>query len=290
MSGAGSRRLPSVRIRLDLAYDGTGFSGWAAQPGRRTVEGTLQDALTTVLRSSEPIRLTVAGRTDAGVHALGQVAHADVAEPALQACVGRSAVGPLEALRRRLAGILPADLAVGRVTAAPAGFDARFSATERRYVYRVADRVAVVNPLRRVDTLRVEDTVDVAAMDRAGATLLGLHDFAAYCRPRDGATTIRTLLACSARRADAGVVEVELRADAFCHSMVRAVVGALLVVGRGRAPVDWPVQVRRAGRRDSRVPVLPAHGLTLLEVVYPPDGELGRRAERARSRREAPTD
>lgn len=130
MSDLGS---PSVRLRIDLGYDGTDFSGWAAQPGLRTVEGELSVALTTVLRAPDPVRLTVAGRTDAGVHARGQVAHADVAETAYVAAVGRTGRTPDEALVARLRGLLPPDVVVHRVYRAPAGFDARFAAVWRRY-------------------------------------------------------------------------------------------------------------------------------------------------------------
>ncbi len=277
----------SLRIRIDLAYDGTGFSGWAAQPGRRTVEGALSDALTTVLRATQPVRLTVAGRTDAGVHARGQVAHADIDPAAWHALPGRSDRPPEEAVVRRLAGVLPDDVVVRRVAPASAGFDARFSALRRRYLYRILDEPGAVDPLRRHDTVLVRDPLDVSAMDRAARGLLGLHDFAAFCRRREGATTVRTLLAYTWRRAPDGVLEATVAADAFCHSMVRALVGALVPVGEGREGPGWPAEVLAAGVRDPRVRVMPAHGLSLEEVTYPPDDELASRAEQARAVREA---
>jgi len=273
----------TVRIRLDLAYDGTGFSGWAAQPGRRTVEGVLSDALTTVLRAAEPVRLTVAGRTDAGVHARGQVAHADVDDQAWRRLPGRSERAPEEAAVRRLGGVLPADLVVRRAAVAPAGFDARFSALRRRYRYRLLDDPAATDPLRRHDTVLVRDRLDVEAMDAAARGLLGLHDFAAFCRRREGATTVRTLLEYRWRRGPDGVLEATVVADAFCHSMVRALVGAVVPVGRGREEPRWPAEVLAAGVRDPGVTVMAAHGLSLEEVVYPPDDALAARADRARA-------
>lgn len=278
----------TVRLRIDLAYDGTAFSGWAAQPGRRTVEGVLSDALTTVLRAPEPVRLTVAGRTDAGVHARGQVVHADVDAAAYAALPGRSDRTPEVAALARLGGVLPADVVVRRVSPAPHGFDARFSALRRRYRYRVVDDPAAADPLRRHDTVVVRDRLDVEAMDEAARTLVGLHDFAAFCKRREGATTVRTLLAYGWRRAGDGVLEADVQADAFCHSMVRALVGAVVPVGEGRAPVGWPAEVLAGRVRDPRVKVMPAHGLSLEEVVYPDDDGLAARAEEARAHRGDP--
>ena len=185
---------PPLRVRLDLAYDGTAFSGWAAQPTLRTVQGELSAALTTVLRSAEPVRVTVAGRTDAGVHARGQVAHVDLDPAAWASLPGRSDRDPGVALVSRLGGILPADVVVRAARPAPDGFDARFSAVERRYLYRIADTGAVRDPLRRHDTVWWRKPLDVGAMDEAARSLVGLRDFAAFCRQREGATTVRTLL------------------------------------------------------------------------------------------------
>ncbi len=279
----------ATRVRIDLAYDGTDFSGWAAQPGLRTVEGELSAALTTVLRSAEPVRLTVAGRTDAGVHARGQVAHADVDEAAWGALPGRSDRTPGEAARARLAGVLPSDVVVRSVAVAPAGFDARFSATARRYRYLVCDDPSMADPLTRASVVQVRDRLDVDAMDAAAGTLVGLHDFAAFCKRREGATTVRTLLTYSWRRVAPSLLEATVVADAFCHSMVRALVGAVVPVGQGREGMDWPRQVLTVRARDPRVKVMPAHGLSLEEVVYPGDDELAVRAEEARARRVLPT-
>jgi tRNA pseudouridine38-40 synthase len=278
-----------VRVRLDLGYDGTDFAGWAVQPGQRTVAGTLQAALATLLRvDSAQVELVVAGRTDAGVHAAGQVCHVDVPEDAWAALPGRSTLDPARSMLRRLAGVLPPDVRVHGVALAPEGFDARFSAVWRRYTYRVCDHPAGVPPLRRHEVMHHPRPLDVAAMDEAAARLLGLRDFAAFCRRREGATTIRTLLAYGWTRDHDGFVVARVLADAFCHSMVRALVGALLPVGDGRREVCWPVQVLAAGVRDPAVTVVPARGLVLSEVGYPADGELARRAEEARSRRTPP--
>ena len=265
-----------MRVRLDLAYDGTRFAGWAAQRDQRTVQGELEDALAVIARRTDLPRLTVAGRTDAGVHARGQVAHADL-PPSL-------AADPL--LLRRLNGRLPEDVRVRRVSPAPDGFDARFSGLARTYVYRVADSPLAVDPLRRHDTLHWPRELDLAALREASAALLGLHDFASYCKRREGATTVRTLLRLDWERLPDGVLEATVQADAFCHSMVRSLVGALLAVGEGRRPVTWPGELLSGTSRSSEVLVAPAHGLTLVEVGYPPDDHLLARQAVTRNLRE----
>lgn len=272
-----------LRLRLDLDYDGTGFHGWAAQPGLRTVAGVLVDAVGLVLRLDalgEVLpRLVVAGRTDAGVHALGQVSHLDVPAEALDALGGHSR------LERRLRRLLPPDVRLRAVTIAPAGFDARFSALRRHYRYRVSDDPGGPEPLRRHDTLAHDRPLDLLRMAEAARGTVGLHDFAAYCKRREGASTVRELLRHEWHRDVDGTVVGELSADAFCHSMVRSLVGALLFVGDGRRDVTWPREVLRGTGRDSRVLVVGAHGLTLVGVDYPPDEELAARAERARAHR-----
>ncbi|GAA2215440.1 tRNA pseudouridine(38-40) synthase TruA [Nonomuraea monospora] len=271
-----------VRLRLDLAYDGTDFSGWARQPGLRTVQGEIEQALGRILRLDGPVMLTVAGRTDAGVHARGQVAHVDVPEAALGELDGNR--GPLDvderlsALVRRLGGVLEPDVRIYRVSVAPEGFDARFSAMFRRYAYRVSDAPGGVDPLRRREVVWHNRPLDLDAMNAAAARLVGEHDFAAFCKKREGATTIRELQRLEwARQAD-GVLEATVVADAFCHSMVRALVGSLLAAGDGRRPVEWPGEVLARAVRDSGVHVAPAHGLCLEEVGYPPEAELAARA------------
>ncbi|MFF5675619.1 tRNA pseudouridine(38-40) synthase TruA [Streptomyces hygroscopicus] len=266
-----------VRVRLDLAYDGADFSGWARQRERRTVQGELESALRTVTRSSETYELTVAGRTDAGVHARGQVAHVDLPETLWAEHRDR--------LPRRLAGRLPHDIRVWRVTEAPPGFNARFSAIWRRYAYRVTDHPGGVDPLLRGHVLWHDWPLDVDAMNAASERLLGEHDFAAYCKRRDGATTIRTLQRLDWTRGADGIVTATVRADAFCHNMVRSLVGALLFVGDGHRPPEWPAQVLAAGVRDSAVHVVRPHGLTLEEVGYPADDQLAARNRESRNKR-----
>jgi tRNA pseudouridine38-40 synthase len=276
--------LPTVRLRIDLAYDGTDFHGWAAQPGLRTVQGELSAALATLLRVPE-VAVVCAGRTDAGVHARGQVVHLDVDDDALEAFAGRPQDPPVEALLRRLNGVLPADVRVRRAVEAPDGFDARFGALWRRYAYRIADTPVAVDPLARAQVLAWPRPLDLEAMNAASELLLGRHDFAAFCKQREGTTTIRTLLELFWARDGAGVAIGTVRADAFCHSMVRSLVGCLVAIGEGRRPVAWAGEVLRAETRDPAVPVLQAHGLTLEEVAYPPDDELVERAAQTRSRR-----
>lgn len=273
-----------MRIRIDLGYDGTDFHGWAVQTGLRTVQGELSAALATVLRLPR-VGLSCAGRTDAGVHARGQVVHLDIDPEVLASCAGRSRDIPTQALMRRLNGILTSEVRVRRVVAAPTGFDARFSALWRRYAYRVCDDPGSTDPLARRHVLAWPHQLDVGAMQQASDALLGQQDFAAYCRRREGATTIRTLLDLSWSRTSEGLLVAAVRADAFCHSMVRSMVGAVLAVGEGSRPLDWPRELLLGQRRHSGLAVAPAHGLTLEEVAYPPDAELGARVLLTRARR-----
>ena len=281
-----------TRLRLDIAYDGSGFTGWAKQPGIRTVQGEFETALATVFsRHGEPPVLTVAGRTDAGVHATGQVAHLDLTSAQLahlRIPHGKGPVEPTAVLAKRLNGIagLRSDVYVSRVSIAPPGFDARFSPIWRRYEYRIADARAERNPLLRGHTLWYPAALDEQRMADAASELLGLHDWAAYCRPREGATTIRELQAFSWDRDDTGVLIARLQADAFCHSMVRALVGAAVSVGEGKLVGDRLTGIRDEAQRTSEFKVMPAHGLTLVEVGYPDDAALAARAEQTRARRE----
>ena len=276
-----------MRLRIDLAYDGTDFHGWAAQPGLRTVQRTLEDALTLILRV-ERLPVTCAGRTDTGVHARGQVVHFDVAEETLGALPGTSTTNPMDVLLSRLNGILSQDVRVLGSHTAPAGFDARFSASWRRYAYRVADAAHLVDPLARRMVLAYPRPLDLAAMNEAAALLTGEHDFAAFCRRRRGATTIRTLHELSWTRDANGLAVTLVRADAFCHNMVRSLVGCLLAVGERRKEPLWAGEVLKKGERDPGVTVARAHGLTLEEVAYPADDQLAAHAKAARHMRELP--
>jgi tRNA pseudouridine38-40 synthase len=237
----------------------------------------LEEALRTVLRLDE-VSTTCAGRTDAGVHARAQVVHVDVPVT--------SYAGQAEVLGHRLAGVLPADVGLRSIEVAPPGFDARFSPLWRRYAYRVSDAPYGPDPLRRRDVLHHRRPLDVSRMDEASRPLVGQHDFAAFCRRRDGATTVRTLLELGWVREPDGLVVATVRADAFCHNMVRALVGALLAVGDGRRPVGWPAEVLAGGERVPDVHVVPSRGLTLEEVRYPPPEDLAARAIASRRRRE----
>jgi len=275
-----------VRIRLDIAYDGTHFRGWAKQPGMRTVQGTLEAALQRVL-GGDPT-LVVAGRTDAGVHATGQVAHIDLdAEQQDRLRTQRGGTDGAGALAARLRGVVGSysDVTVTRTAAAPEGFDARFAAVWRRYSYRVADAASGYDPLERHRTTTVRPLLNAETMNEAAGTLIGLHDFAAYCKPRPGATTIRTLLQYDWTRDAGGVLIATVKADAFCHSMVRALVGACVAVGSGRLDVADVVRLRDDISRTSEFAVLAARGLTLTEVGYPTDDLLAARAQQTRGKR-----
>ncbi|MEV4660708.1 tRNA pseudouridine(38-40) synthase TruA [Micromonospora echinofusca] len=264
-----------TRLRLDVAYDGSGFSGWAAQPTRRTVAGVLVETLDLVLGAGTATGLTVAGRTDAGVHATGQVCHVDLPSAVWREQDGR--------LLRRLARLLPTDVRVRAMTEVPADFDARFSATFRRYEYRVTDAPWGAEPLRRHEILAWPKPLDLTALNAAAAGLVGEHDFAAYCRRKEHATTLREVTRLDWRRDADGILVATVQADAFCQAMVRSLVGAMLVAGDGRRPVEWPGSLLARRERSSEVTVAPAHGLTLVAVGYPEDpAEYARRAEATR--------
>lgn len=308
---AGPYRPPSelVRLRLDISYDGTDFAGWASQPERRTVAGVLAVALGVLFRGQ--VAMVVAGRTDAGVHASGQVAHIDVDPGRLATLTPRdgdprvrhpegppdpSDPDPLHpapsnptrgctGVLRRLSGLLPPDVRVRVVALAPAGFDARFSALRRHYHYRIGTAEWGADPLQRSDIWSHRRPLDVATMNAAAAALLGLHDFATFCRPRPGATTIRELQSLTVEQR-AETVQLRVSADAFCHSMVRALVGALVAVGEGRADIEAPARWLAAGRRTAAFQVAPARGLTLTRVDYPDHHELAARAAATRAVRQ----
>ncbi|MGY4867639.1 tRNA pseudouridine(38-40) synthase TruA [Mycolicibacterium elephantis] len=274
-----------VRLRLDIAYDGTDFAGWAVQAGQRTVAGVLDEALSTVFRT--PVQLRAAGRTDAGVHASGQVAHVDVPAGALSHAYPRTPrPGESEFLPlvRRLGRFLPADVRVRHIVRAPAGFDARFSALRRHYLYRLSTAPYGVDPQDARYVTAWPRPLDVDAMAAASRHLLGLHDFAAFCRHREGATTIRDLQRLDWSR-DGDRVTAHVTADAFCWSMVRSLVGALLAVGEGRREPDWCATLLTAERRSSEFAAAPPQGLALVGVDYPPDDQLEARTKVTRDLR-----
>ena len=264
-----------MRLRIDLGYDGTDFHGWASQPGLRTVQAVLEEALRVVLRLEQVPLTTVAGRTDAGVHARGQVVHVDIEELDERALIR---------LPRQLNGVLSEDVRVHGVRRAPEGFDARFSALARRYSYRLVDGAAV-DALERHTVVLHPRHLDVDLLNQSSARLLGLNDFSAFCKRTDTGTAIRVLQEFSWHRDEYGVVVARVEADAFCHSMVRSLVGALVFVGDGRRDVEWPARLLAAGERNS--PVAPARGLVLEHVSYPADDELAARQAFTRQIRDA---
>ena len=275
----------TVRIRLDIAYDGTDFHGWARQTsGVRTVQAEIEDALALVLRT--PVSLTVAGRTDAGVHASAQVAHADIPRASL---AQRSLGGDAGALVRRLAKLLETDVRVFAVREVPSLFDARFAALSRRYTYRVTTHPAGALPTRARDTAVWGKPVDIAAAQQVADALVGLHNFAAFCKPREHATTIRELHAFRWRDVstphEPNLYKAEITADAFCWNMVRAMTAACLTVGEGRRDLGWALGLLEETSRDPSVQLAPAKGLTLTGVDYPRDEDLAARVEVTRDRR-----
>ncbi|WP_363316582.1 tRNA pseudouridine(38-40) synthase TruA [Brevibacterium sp.] len=299
-AAAASVAEAAVRFRLDLGYAGGGFHGWATQPGLRTVQGTLEAALAKIC--GVPVRTVVAGRTDAGVHARRQVVHLDLPETTaarLGGTQGKRRRTPAEGLTSRLRGVLAhleaPDVVVHAAQEVPAEFDARFSAVWRRYSYRIADAAAFLDPLAVGHTVQLRGELDVERMAAAAAELLGLHDFLPFCKPRPESTTIRTLQALTVTRgAGDGAITLGLQADAFCHHMVRALVGALVKVGHGSwdvtAPAEQLARAEAGAAKTALAPMhlMPAHGLVLEEVGYP-EGPAGwaEQAETARNRRSA---
>lgn len=276
-----------IRIRIELAYNGTHFKGWAVQPGLRTVQGLLEEALERLVRV--PVRVTVAGRTDAGVHSRGQVVHVDLPQSRWTSFPGRSDRTEGQALTEKLNSVLPRDIVVFNAEVAPEGFDARFSALYRRYNYRIADSVSLRDPLTADYVYWQRYPLDVERMQAAAAPLVGLRDFAAFCKPREGASTIRELKEFHWERVsegpDTGLVRATIVADAFCHNMVRALVGASVDVGQGLKDVDWPLQMLRSKSRVNSSAVVAPHGLTLEHVEYPAAQDLASRALAVRARR-----
>ncbi|WP_434614931.1 tRNA pseudouridine(38-40) synthase TruA [Arthrobacter sp. A5] len=279
-----------LRIRLDISYDGGPFSGWAVQPGLRTVQGTLEEALALMIR--RPVRVTVAGRTDTGVHARGQVVHCDLTTAEWFGLLRGHDLDPAASLVRRLRGALSRGLGkltgvieVHAASLAPAGFDARFSAMWRRYSYRIADAQLQWDPLLRYSTLWYQQALDVDRMNAAAVTLLGVQDFRSYCKPRDGATTRRELQRFEFSRGADGIITVTVQADAFCHNMVRSLVGSAVQVGEGLEEPDWLHERLLARARNAKSRLAPPHPLVLEEVRYPDDAGMLARQELTRASR-----
>lgn len=303
--------LIAVRLRIDLAYDGTDFYGWAKQPDMRTVQGEIERVLHTVLRvpegdDDEPLRLTVAGRTDTGVHASHQVCHLDINEETLARCVGHMQVEPVMALKRRLQRMLPNDIAIRSIEEAPEGFDARFSALERTYVYRIADRSSEIDPRIRNCVLHIDDDLDIDAMNKAAEMTIGLHDFGSFATPNPGGTTIREVKTAYWRRipqhpliddgntmgeryrtpaVESGLLCFTIVADAFARNMVRSLVNGCVQVGIGKRSVDWFAEKMTTPLREGSAGPIAPQGLTLEHIEYPEDDQLAIRAEAIRAKR-----
>ena len=260
------------RLRIDLAYDGTNFAGWAKQPDRRTVQECIEEALAKISRISP--ETIVAGRTDAGVHATGQVIHVDLPESVA-----------LDDLVYKLNRILDQDVRINKISIAPEAFHARFSALRRYYRYKILDDNKVLDPLARLDVETWYRLLDLEVMNKTSALLLGEHDFAAFCKYREGATTIRTLEKYEWKRSPEGFLVADIVADAFCYSMVRNLVGAVVCVADGRFDPEWIVGVLNNKERVSDSLVFSGRGLTLYQVDYPNDSELLERAKKTIARR-----
>lgn len=283
-----------MRLRIDCAYDGTDFHGWARQPGLRTVQGELETDIARILHlgaADAPVSLVVAGRTDAGVHARGQVCHCDVEPDILARAVGHLDLPPVQAFEHRLRFIVPGDIAIHAVSIAPDGFDARFSACQRTYVYRIADRFPQLNPLIRLAAWRCDQSLDCAALDECAALVPGLRDFGSFAIPNPGGTTIREVKSAFWQRVEApgsldnGLLTFTITADAFARSMVRSLVGAQIEVGRGRRSVEWFARKLAHPARDGATGPIDPRGLSLERVVYPPEAELASRAAAIRAKR-----
>jgi len=256
-----------LRFRIDFSYDGTNFSGWAKQRDQRTIQGEMESALEPLTRN--PIALQVAGRTDAGVHATAQVAHFDLPE--------RDHSGgewSLADLTYRLNRMLTEEIRIHSIALAPKFFHARFSALSRSYIYKIADGGQLIPPLLRYDTASWYRPLDIMKMNQAISPLLGEHDFAAFCKARATGTTIRTLKEFSIERGPNDVITARVTADAFCHSMVRSLIGAAVCVGEGRFEPSWMKSVLDGRERIGESLVFPARGLTLTDVTYPKDEDL----------------
>jgi tRNA pseudouridine38-40 synthase len=254
-----------IRIRGKIAYDGKDFSGWGMQPDRRTVQGDLEDAISTLLRVDRVI-VQCAGRTDAGVHATAQVIHFDIAE--------KDAM-EMKDLTYKINAILPEDISIQELEVTTADFDARFAALSRSYEYLIYQGQR--NPLLRDRAHRSYLPLDVQAMNDASQSLIGLHDFSAFCKKREGATTIRTLMKFDWSELPDGLIKVELEADAFCYSMVRGLIGAVLAIGEGKFDKAWLENYLAGKEREAHVFAAPALGLTLVDVKYPAPDEYAKR-------------
>ena len=223
------------RLRMDIAYDGTNFYGWGAQPDRRTIQDLVEEAISRISRTD--VESIVAGRTDAGVHATGQVIHVDVPDAMFDSDL------TYRDFRYKLNRILDEDVRIMNITDAPEGFHARFSALRRYYSYKIIDNNDVIPPLSRYDVASWYRPLDVDRMNEASKLVIGHHDFAAFCKFRQGGTTIRSLEKYEWTRTEDGLLVADVVADAFCYSMVRNLVGAVVCVADGRKEPSWMAEL-----------------------------------------------
>jgi tRNA pseudouridine38-40 synthase len=259
------------RLRIDIAYDGTAFFGWATQPDRRTIQDLVEEAIARISRGD--VESVVAGRTDAGVHATGQVIHVDLPD-----AVFADGLTYLD-LRYKLNRILDEDVRIMEISDAPEGFHARFSALRRIYTYKILDNNDVIPPLSRYDVAPWYRPLDADLMNKASQLVLGHHDFAAFCKFKEGGTTIRTLEKYQWHRDETGLLVADVVADAFCYSMVRNLVGAVVCVADGRKDPSWMAELLANKERVSDSLVFPARGLSLTRVEYPTNDQLIERAK-----------
>jgi tRNA pseudouridine38-40 synthase len=245
------------RLRVDLTYEGTNFSGWAKQPNERTVQEEVEKALGTITQTK--VATIVAGRTDAGVHAKHQVIHTDL-----------PAQTDINNLSFRLNQILDADIRVLTAQWAPDNFHARFTAISRTYQYKIIDAGKVTAPLDRHDSTEWFRPLDIELMNSGSNLLLGVHDFFAFCKFREGGSTVKNLLTFNWYRDEKDVVICEISADSFRYNMVRNLVGAAVCVGEGRFKPEWMFDTLKNKERIPDSYVFPAKGLTLISVQYPP--------------------
>lgn len=293
-----------TRIRIDCAYDGTDFHGWARQPGLRTVQGEIESALSKVLHirplnGDVPVHLTVAGRTDAGVHAREQVCHADIPDEELERAIGHLPFDAITSLGHRLPFVVPADIVIRRVSAAPDGFDARFSALERTYTYRICDSAESDDPLIRRFVLQLTHPLNMQALTACAQLIPGLKDFGSFATPNPGGTTIREVHHAfwhrtpvqtdqfGQRTVGSGLLTFTIVADAFAHNMVRSLVKAQVAVGEGKKTVDWFADKLAHPRREGLTGPIDACGLCMEHIAYPPDDQLAARASAVRAKRSA---
>lgn len=264
------------RARIDLSYDGTNFSGWGKQRDQRTVQGEVESALFTLFQQN--LETTVAGRTDAGVHATGQVFHVDLPDIDQGDLV------------YRLNRILSDEIRIKSVQKVSSDFHARFGALRRHYIYKIIDGNRAIDPLKRFDIAPWYRELDLEKMNKAAEMLIGERDFFSFARFRENSTTIRDLQRFTFSRDESGLITAEISADAFLYNMVRSLIGAMVYIGEGRFPVDWAREVLERKERPSDSIVFPARGLTFVGVDYPEDSQLAARVAKTMALRKSIND